>query len=191
MPVTLRIPGQPTSREEATKQVRGGVSREETHQPDTTLLEAVEVVGAFDLTPAARSQTTQATTFEAEETDLLEFQLNEGFTIWTSVGEYRDRLRDLKPETKNKKEVVVEALPKVSASDRGIKDWVAEKLRILRLKPDAIWEEAKNPKNWPDWLRGLGIKQFSELGSWLTTKLIIWLIENKLKPEEGLTSTRR
>ena len=132
MPVTLRIPGRPTSREEATKQVRGGPSREEVVHPGTNLLEAVEVIGAFHLTPSARSQTTEPATFEAEETDVLEFALEDGFTIWTSVAAYRDRLRDVRPETRGRKEVVVEALPRVSASERGIKDWMAEKLRILR-----------------------------------------------------------
>ena len=56
----------------------------------------------------------------------------------------------------------------------------------MRLKPDEIWEQAKNPLNWPAWLKEFGISQFSQLGAWLTTKLIIWLIENKLKPGEGL-----
>jgi hypothetical protein len=50
--------------------------------------------------------------------------------------------------------VSVDALPRVS--ERGIAEWVASRLRVLRLKEDKISGSVKNPAEWPTDLTRVG-----------------------------------
>ncbi|HSL03720.1 MAG TPA: CHAT domain-containing protein [Nitrospiraceae bacterium] len=187
MSIQLRIPGQPTSSEQAKTAVRGEPLSGQRKQPDTHLLDAVEVLGAFDVSPAARGDKAIPHTLEAEEDDLIEFVLEDGVSMWTSVKAYRDRQHRLKPELRKTTGLDIEPAIPTSTSNRGmVKDLVTGAVRILRLKPDEIWEQAKDPKQWPEWVKQYGGTTFAKLGPWLTAKLIIWLIERKIRPEEGL-----
>ena len=91
MSVQLRIPGRPTSSEQAKTAVRGEPLSGQRTQPDTHLLDAVEVLGAFNVNPAARGDRDVPHTLEAEDDDLIEFVLDDGVSMWTSVATFRDR----------------------------------------------------------------------------------------------------
>ena len=153
MSIQLRIPGQPTSSEQAKTAVRGEPLSGQRKQPDTHLLDAVEVLGAFDVSHAARGDKAIPHTLEAEEDDLIEFVLEDGVSMWTSVKAYRDRQYRLNPELRKTTELDIEPVIPTSTLNRGIvKDLVTGAVRILRLKPDEIWEQAKDPKQWPEWV---------------------------------------
>ncbi len=187
MSIQLRIPGQPTSSEQAKTAVRGDPLSGQRKQPDTHLLDAVEVLGAFDVSHAARGDKAIPHTLEAEEDDLIEFVLEDGVSMWTSVKAYRDRQYRLNPELRKTTGLDIEPVIPTSTSNRGmVTDLVTGAVRILRLKPDEIWEQAKDPKQWPEWVKQYGGTTFAKLGPWLTSKLIIWFIERKIRPEEGL-----
>jgi hypothetical protein len=107
--------------------------------------------------------------------------------MWTSVKAYRDRQYRLNPELRKTTGLDIEPVIPTSTSNRGmVTDLVTGAVRILRLKPDEIWEQAKDPKQWPEWVKQYGGTTFAKLGPWLTAKLIIWFIERKIRPEEGL-----
>ena len=187
MSIQLRIPGQPTSSEQAKTAVRGEPLSGQRKQPDTHLLDAVEVLGAFDVSHAARGDKAIPHTLEAEEDDLIEFVLEDGMSMWTSVKAYRDRQYRLNPQLRKTTGLDIEPVIPTSTSNRGmVTDLVTGAVRILRLKPDEIWEQAKDPKQWPEWVKQYGGTTFAKLGPWLTAKLIIWFIERKIRPEEGL-----
>lgn len=187
MSIQLRIAGQPTSTEEASAKVRGGSLSGLKIQDETHLLDAVEIIGAFDMSPAARGQEQSPVPLDAEADDLIEFVLGDGVSIWMSVAAYRDRQSRLKPGLKQTKGLDIEPLIPVAPSSRGVaSDIVTGAVRILRLKRDEVWEQAKDPKQWPDWVKKYGVTKFEQLGAWLMAKLIIWLIEKKIRPEEGL-----
>ena len=187
MSVQLRISGQPTSSEKATTAVRGEPLPEHADQPKIHLLDAVEVLGAFDVSATARAAGDGPIVLEAEDDDLIEFVLDDGVSIWTSVAAYRDQQHRLKPELRKATGLDVEPILGPRTSNRGVvSDIVTGAVRILRLKRDEIWDQAQDPGQWPDWLKQYGLTKFNELGGWLTTKLIIWLVEKKLDPKEGL-----
>jgi CHAT domain-containing protein/pimeloyl-ACP methyl ester carboxylesterase len=187
MGIQLRITGQPTSTDEANATVRGEPLSGRKIQDDTHLLDTVQVLGAFDVSPAARGEKHASVSLDAEEDDLIEFVLEDGVSIWTSVAAYRDRQHRLKPELKKTKGLDIEPLLPAAPSSRGmVSDLVTGAVRILRLKQDEVWEQAKDSKQWPDWIKKYGVTKFEALGAWLTAKLIIWFIERKIRPEEGL-----
>jgi CHAT domain-containing protein/pimeloyl-ACP methyl ester carboxylesterase len=187
MSIQLRIAGQRTSREKATTAVRGESILEHVDQSKSRLLDAVEVLGAFDVSATARAAGDGPIVLEAEDDDLIEFILDDGVSIWTSVAAYRDRQYRLNPELRTAKELGIEPILRSHTSNRGVvSDLVTGALRIVRLKRDEIWDQAEDPGQWPDWLTQYGFTKFDALGGWLTTKLIIWLIEKKLDPQEGL-----
>ena len=187
MSIQLRIAGQRTSSEKATTAVRGESRPEHADQSKIHLLDAVEVLGAFDVSATARAAGDAPILLEAEDDDLIEFVLDDGVSIWTSVAAYRDRQYRVKPELRKTKELGVEPVLGSATSNRGmVADLAIGALRIVRLKRDEIWDQAKDPSQWPDWLTQYGFKKFDALGPWLTTKLIVWLIEKKLDPQEGL-----
>lgn len=187
MSIQLRITGQSISTDKATAAVRGEPLSGRTIQDDTHLLDAVQVLGSFDVGPAARGKERAPISLDAEDDDLIEFVLEDGVSIWMSVAAYRDRQHRLKPELKKTKGLDIEPLLPAAPSSRGMaSDLVTGAVRILRLKPDEVWEQAKDPKQWPDWIKKYGVTKFEALGAWLTAKLIIWFIERKIRPEEGL-----
>ncbi|MDF0668458.1 MAG: CHAT domain-containing protein [Nitrospira sp.] len=187
MSTKLRIFGLPTSTENAKTAVRGELLPERADQSEGHLLDAVEVLGAFDVGATARAAGEGPIAIDAEDDDLIEFVLEDGVSIWTSVAAYRDRRYRLKPELRKTKELDIESVLGPGTPSRGVRSDIATgALRILRLKRDEIWEQAEDPAKWPDWLKQYGFTKFDALGSWLTTKLIIWLIEKQLDPQEGL-----
>ena len=187
MSIQLRIAGRRTSSEQAKTAVRGEPLSGQSKQPDTHLLDAVEVLGAFDVSLTARGDRPVPHTLEAEDDDLIEFVLDDGVSMWTSVAAYREQQFRLKPGLRKTKGLDVEPILEPHISNRGmVSDIATSALRILRLKRDEILEQAEDPSQWPDWLKPYGFTKLNQLRGWLTTKLIIWLVENKLDPQEGL-----
>lgn len=183
---TLVIPGKRETAPAST--TRGVAPAAGDAQPVTDLLKAVQVVDAFSLSAPARAQTAAAPTkVDVPEDDILEIEVEGGFTIWTSVARYKEDLEVLKPELVAGGEVKVDTLPQASASERGIKDWLASALRVLRLTKDRIQDEFEDPSKWPeDFVKEFGVSKVADLGAWLASKLIIRLIENRLDPGPGL-----
>ena len=190
MTVKLAIYGQ---RDEGDRQAtRGAPPGAEV--PVTDLLDGVEVVDSFDLSPAARARTeSQAPDkpVEVNDDDVLEIEVEGGFQIWTSARRYHDDVLLLKPEAKVGDAVKVDTLPRVA--ERGIKEWVASRLRVLRLKKDKIADALENPAlgliEFPDLSKlasDLGIDLAVKLPAWFATKVLIRIIESRLKPGPGL-----
>jgi pimeloyl-ACP methyl ester carboxylesterase/tetratricopeptide (TPR) repeat protein len=186
MTVKLAIYGQ---RDEGDQRaMRGGPPGAEV--PVTDLLDGVEVVTSFDLSPSVRARTeSQAPVEESvEDDDVLEIEVEGGFQIWTSAQRYREDVLLLKPEAKVGDAVSVDTLPRVS--ERGVKEWVTSRLRVLRLKKDKIADLLSNPAQWPTDLTelasDLGIDLAVKLPAWFATKVLIRLIESRLKPGPGL-----
>lgn len=194
MAVTLKIHGRPTSTVVAREAVRGGPATDGGAAPavDTVLLNAVEVIGAFDTTPTARAEGAQTESASAKDDDILEFVLESGVSVWTSVAAYRAQQRRKTPSARaatRAQDTTLEIVPDLDAQlvNRGVvSDVAANAIRLLRLKKDDIWEEAKDPKNWPAWLKQQGATSFDQLAPRLVAHLIVWRIESKLRPEEGL-----
>jgi hypothetical protein len=65
--------------------VRGSSAGGVSVQPVTSLLDAVEVVEAYNLSAAARDRTAAPAEFDANEDDILEIEVEGGFTLWTSA----------------------------------------------------------------------------------------------------------
>jgi len=187
MSIQLRIAGRAISTEEASARVRGESLSGRKVLDDTHLLDTVEVLGAFDARPPARGETPPSVSLDAEDDDLIEFVLEDGVSMWTSVRAYRDRQYRLKPESRGAKELDIDPVLGPRIPSRGVtSDLATGALRILRLKRDEILDQAEDPAQWPEWLKQYGFGKFDALGSWLATKLIVWLIEKKLDPQEGL-----
>jgi CHAT domain-containing protein len=182
---TLIIPGRREAAPAAT--TRGVAPAPGDAKTVTDLLGAVQVVDGFSLSAPARAQTTEPAKIEVPENDILEIEVEGGFTLWTSVGRYKDDMEVLKPELVEGDSVKVDALPQPSVSERGFRDWLASRLSILRLTKDSIQEKLEDPTQWPlDFVQEFGIRKVSELGAWLASKLIIRFIEDKLQPGPGL-----
>lgn len=169
MSIQLRIIGQPTSTEAAKATVRGAPLSGRQPQNDRSLLDAVEVLGAFDVSPVARAKAPSSIALSAEDDDLIEFVLEDGVSIWMSVAAYREQQHRLKPELKRSSGLDIGPLiPRGPASRGVLTDIATNAVRILRLKRDGIWEQAKDPTQWPNWLKRQGITTFEQLGAWLT-----------------------
>ncbi len=191
MTVRLSIRGQ---RDEGDRRTtRGGPPGAEV--PVTDLLDELEVVDSFDLSPAARaadgSDEHVKNPIVVEDDDVLEIEVEGGFQIWTSAERYREDVLLLKPEAKVGDAVSVDALPRVS--ERGIKEWAASRLRVLRLNRDKIADALDNPvvglAGFPDLTAvasDLGIDLAVKLPAWFATKALIRSVESRLKPGPGL-----
>ena len=78
---------------------------------------------------------------------------------------------------------MVDTLPRASISERGIKDWLASALRMLRLAKDAIQDDLDDPTKWPaDFVKEFGVSTVPDLSAWLASKLIMRLIEDAARP---------
>lgn len=183
MAVRLIIPGTPEPSPAAA--VRGTPTVAQ-RPARTDLLQAVEVVGAFSLSPAARARGAGSPqSLEVEEDDVLEFELD-GVTFWTSVGRYRHEQALYRPETLTDAGVVVDGVARPSAGERGVRDWAAGAVRVLRLGRDAVVEDLQDPALREEFARDMGLSLTGRLGGWLLTKLLAWAIERRLRPREGL-----
>ncbi len=188
MAVRLKIHGK---RDDADlRAVRGGGAGERFDSSVTDLLDSVDVVDSFNLSPAARAQAGEPTDVEYLDDDLLEIEVEGGFTTWISAKRYSEDVPLLLPQARDDDAVTVDMLPQVS--ERGVSEWVANKLRVLRVKDD-IKDIATDPSQWPTSLgdlrnlaQDLGLNLAVQLPAWLVTKALIRLIENKLEPSPGL-----
>src|SRR4051794_3988395 len=125
MGVKLKIRGK---REDADlRAVRGGGAAERSDSAVTDLLDSVETIASFDLSPGARGEGAEPTDVEYEDDDVLEFEVDGGFTTWTSAKRYSEYVRLVRPEARDDEAVTVDTLPQVSG--RGVSEWVANKLR--------------------------------------------------------------
>src|SRR5262245_30959265 len=184
MKIELVIPGR--SDPSGVASVRGGPSAADASVRHTDLLDGVEVVEAFSLSPAARAGAARPETREVNHDDILEVEVEGGFTLWTSVERYRENLALLKPDAVRGSSVEVDLLPRPSASERGVTEWVTSALRILRLHEDRIDVEQANPARWAEFVQEIGLGQATKVTAWLGTKFLIWLIERRLALGEGL-----
>ena len=95
MPITLRIPGQ---REAAPRTAVRGAPTAAATKPVTNLLDDVEVVHAFSLSPAARARgPAEPTEVEVADDAIVEIEVD-GFHMWTSAKKYEETVRAVRPE---------------------------------------------------------------------------------------------
>ena len=114
MTIRFVIPGQSDLRgKDAT---RGGP--EGVEHRSTDLLDNVETVDAYTLSPSARARAKSPETLVANENDILEIEVEGGFTLWTSAERYRHDLAVLRPEAVRGDEVPIDVLPHARA-ERG------------------------------------------------------------------------
>ncbi len=182
MAIELVIPGQPDVHAKDRSRGAGGGAQ----GPSTDLLQAVETVDAYTLSTAARARSAEPKRVTAADDDLLEIEVEGGFTLWTSVERYRHDAAVLRPETVRGGALRIDTLPRASVTERGVRDWVASALRILRLRDDGIDAEQADPARWREFARDAGLSPAIKAGAWLTTKFILWLIERRLPVGEGL-----
>jgi hypothetical protein len=183
MAITLRIPGQTETA--ITTATRGGSLGAET-APVTNLLDDVEVVHAFSLSPTARAAGAVAPRdVVVEDDDILEIEVD-GFTQWTSVKQYEESLRTFRPEAVQDGAIVVDALPRPAAAERGFGELRASAVRVLRLGKDRLADQLTDPAIVVEFANDFGLDLVAQAGSWATAKALTWLIERQLRPREGL-----
>ena len=180
MSIDLLISGEPEPAAKAIARDSAAGAR------STDLLGAIEVVDAYSLSPAARARAKAPARVAAAPDDLLEIEVEGGFTLWTSVERYRHDLAVLRPESLRGDAVPIDLLPRASVSERGVRDWLATGLRVLRLAPDTIDAEMADPARWAEFAREAGLGGAIGAGAWVMTKFALWLIERRLAHGEGL-----
>jgi pimeloyl-ACP methyl ester carboxylesterase/tetratricopeptide (TPR) repeat protein len=186
MTIKLLIPGQREPAAPYATAMRSGAPGDAPKAP-TNLLDNVQVLHAFSLSPAAReAKKEHPEALEVEDEDILEIEVEGGFTVWTSAARYREHVALLQPDAISEHGLSVSAIAQPSVSERGVKQWAASALRVLRLKPDEILEDLKNPAKWPDFFKDLVKGKAEQLGAWATAKLLMYLIEQRLTPGPGL-----
>jgi CHAT domain-containing protein/predicted alpha/beta hydrolase family esterase len=180
MATELLIPGRPDAH------AKGGTRGAPSEKRSTDLLDAVETVDAYTLSPSARARAKAPARIAVESDDILEIEVEGGFTLWTSVERYRHDLAVLRPEAVRGNAMPIDMLPRNSVSERGVRDWVASALRVLRLRPDSVDAEMANPARWSEFVREAGLGHAITAGAWASTKFALWLIERRLPYGEGL-----
>lgn len=183
MTIQFIIPGREAAVEPVRALLRG--------TPDTPfatdLLTGVEVLHVFDLSQPARAAAGAVPrVVELEDDDILEIEVEDGVTLWTSARRYQERVALWRPEAISARGVELTGLPGPSAAERGIKDWFAGALRVLRLKTDDVTDTLKDPASWKACVRDLALEQVEKAGAWATAKLLMYLIEKRLTPAPGL-----
>lgn len=155
--------------------------------PATDLLKNIDVVHAFDLSQPARAAAKGAPrTVELHDDDILEIEAEGGMTLWTSARRYQERVALWRPDAITDRGIELSGLPGPSVTERGVKEWFAGALRVLRLRTDDIAELQKDPKSWADCAKELALGQLEQAGAWATSKLLMYLIEKQLNPGPGL-----
>ncbi|WP_319455751.1 MULTISPECIES: CHAT domain-containing protein [unclassified Mycobacterium] len=169
---------------------RGGPPGAE-HTPSLTdLFDDLEVVASFNLSRSARERADEPEVLPVEDDDILEFEVQGGFRIWTSARRFQEEVLLLRPDAKVGDAVSVDTLPRVSR--RGITDWVQNRLRVLKLKRTKVEDILGHPDLWPSDLEELaselGIDLAVKLPAWFATKALMRTIEGRLRPGPGLYS---
>ncbi|MBU4262870.1 MAG: CHAT domain-containing protein [Proteobacteria bacterium] len=183
MAIQLIIPGREEGLEPCRARMRGAAEQ----PPVTDLLDNIEVVHAFDLSQPARAAVKGASrTIEVEDDDILEIEVEGGMTLWTSAQRYQERVALWHPEAISDRGLELGGIPGPSLAERGVKEWIAGALRVLRLKTDDITEQLHDPKSWLECAKNLGLGQVEQAGAWATAKLLMYLIEKRLTPDPGL-----
>lgn len=181
MSIQLSIPGKKISSTTAKAAIRGGsIAQQQNNVVDTHLLDAVKELGTFDVSPLARESQPEPSKQEVRADDIIEFVLDSGISIWTSVAAYQQQQQRITRTRAQSTELKINPDLGSQMTSRGVvSDVKAQAIQLLRLEPDEIWEAAKNPANWPDWISQYGFKAFEQIGAQLAAKLIVWLIEQK------------
>ena len=187
MAVTLRIPGQP---EVAPPTTARGAGAAVDAAPVTDLLDDVEIVHAFSLSPAARAQSVAPTPIIVEDDDIVEIEVD-GFQLWTSARKYEETVRAVRPEVVQGGGVVVDALPTAGTATRGEGDRSASAVRVLRLAKTRLEDQLKDPAIIKEFAEDFGLNLVERAGSWVLAKALVWLIERQLRPREGLYHWRQ
>jgi len=169
---------------------RGGPPGAE-HTPSITdLFDDLEVVASFNLSQSARERADEPEVLPVDDDDILEFEVQGGFRIWTSARRFQEEVLLLRPDAKVGDAVSVDTLPRVSR--RGITDWVQNRLRVLKLKRTKVEDILGHPDLWPSDLEELaselGIDLAVKLPAWFATKALMRTIEGRLRPGPGLYS---
>ena len=181
MPITLRIPGQPETSPRSA--VRGAPSA--AGAPMTNLLDDVEVVHAFSLSPAARARAAaEPAEVEVPDDAIIEIEVD-GFHMWTSAKKYEETVRAVRPEAAQRGAVIVDAMPAPGSATRGEGERSASAVRVLNLR-SRLEEQLEDPAILKEFAEDFGLKLVDRAGSWMLAKALIWLIERQLKPREGL-----
>ena len=141
MTIQLIIPGRDEALEPFRIRLRGTAEA----PPTTDLLNNVEVVHAFDLSKPARAIAKGAPprVVSVEDDDILEIEVEDGLTLWTSAKRYQERVAFWHPEAITERGLELTGLPGPSVAERGVKDWFTGALRVLRLKTDVLDEQHK------------------------------------------------
>ena len=177
MSIQLSIPGKKISSATAKAAVRGGsiAQQQSNNVVDTHLLDAVKELGTFDVSPLARESQPEPSKQEVRADDIIEFVLDSGISIWTSVAAYQQQQQRITRTRAQSTELKINPDLGSQIASRGVvSDVKAQSIQLLRLEPDEIWEAAKNPANWPDWISQYGFKAFEQIGAQLAAKLIVW-----------------
>jgi hypothetical protein len=173
MTVKLLIPGRREPSVPYAAAVRAGAPG--AARPSIDLLDNVQVMHAFSLSRAAREakvgQPEEA--LDVEDDDILEIEVEGGFTVWTSAARYQERVALLEPDAISERGLRASEIAQPSATERGVKEWVISALRVLRLKPDQILEDAKNPVQWPEFFKDLVRGKGDQLGTWAAATLLM------------------
>jgi tetratricopeptide (TPR) repeat protein len=200
MPLKLIITGRPLSAAaiSALNTTRDGFAASRTLDsaggvlPSTLhLFDTLQVLGGFDISStirAAKDGADQRHELPLEDDDIIEWELESGFKLWTSVAAYRDDLTRFRPELVSGNVVTWAAPRRLGAEQRGLSEWKDHFVRFWRLAPDAITKQALEIQQWPEELfdREFVKKSIAKLGAWATTKALVWLLERQLTPGPGL-----
>ena len=154
MPITLRIPGQ---REASPRSAVRGAATAAATQPITNLLDDVEVVHAFSLSPAARARAAaDPAEIEVADDAIVEIEVD-GFHMWTSAKKYEESVRAMRPEAAGHGAVLVDALPASSGASRGDGARSASAVRVLNLRL-TLEEQLKAPAILKEFAEDFGLK---------------------------------
>ena len=181
------------TRSAAASAASGTAPRSLENLPAAQLLDRLQLLAAYDISAAARSAIdAQAKNppLELDDHDIVEWELEDGFRVWTSVAAYQDELQRDRPELF--KDGIWQWAPprRAGTAQRGIAEWKTRAIRFLKLEADEFSRLAQTPRNWPDELKNLFGSQWEKLiarpSSWAIIKALTWLIESQLTPGPGL-----
>ncbi len=146
------------------------------------------MVDSFNLSPSAREQTEEPVAGEYRDDDVLEIEVEGGFTYWTSAKATARRFRY--SSRKRRTAMSSPSTPCRGRPDRGVTEWVQRGLRVLRLKKDRIADTLADPSQLahgpaPRWRKTSASTFAVDLPAWFATKALIRIIEGRLRPGAG------